>query len=655
MSDACHLAVAGKNSRQPTTMTSDRMQLSGWRLWSLAVAFVLMLAVLATALGYRQLIRSETYSERERMQNLRRILIPAPRGKILDREGRVLVENQPTWRVVIHLAELRREFIRTYREEVRRLRERGEAVPNGFDAEVRALVVQRYLDELNKITGRSEQVNTRNVERHFQQRLLLPFPLMSDLTPVEFSRLLEQLPPGSPMQLSAAARRHYPHGPLAAHVLGYVNAAEVTLEEGEFGEKLATFAFRGTTGAAGLEQTFDDLLQGIPGGEIWMVDHQGRQFRLEESRPPVPGRDLFTSLDLDLQRAAENGLRGLTGAVVAQKISTGEVLAMATSPGYDANEFETNRSATIRRMTEEQAWMNRALQGLYPPGSTFKIITALAGLRHGSLHAGYTHRCEGVMMIGGRQFPCHGRTAHGEIGVIEALRVSCNTFFYALGLEVGVDRIAEEARRFGLHEPTGIELPGEQRRMIVPDRNWKRANTGESWFPGDTANLSIGQGFLRVTPLQMADFMSSFARGEARTRPTILRVPQPEATRDLAPRALTRPERGALDLPPHLVALVTDGMELAVERGTGRLARINGIRIAGKTGTAQVQALGGTLNMAWFIGFAPVENPEIAIAVVIEGRELDVEFAGGRKAAPVARTVFETHFMKQLQRREAAQ
>lgn len=615
-------------------MTQELHRAPRWRLIILGAAFAGMILLLTVSVGYRQLAKAGDYAERERLQNLRRILLPAPRGRILDREGRVLVDNQPAWRVVVYLAELRREFITTYRERTRALRAAGRPVPRGFDAEVRASVVQRYVDELNGITGRSERVDSAALERHFRQRLLLPFPVAVDLDAREFARLLEQIRPGSPLQLGAAARRTYPHGPLAAHVLGYVSAAEVTLESDEFGEDLATFAYRGTRGAAGLEQQFDEDLQGVPGGEIWMVDHQGRQFRLVQSRPPVAGGDVTVSLDLDLQAVAERALQGNVGAIVAQQVRTGEVLVLATSPGYDANAFETDRARTIAKMTEEGAWLNRALQGLYPPGSTFKLVTSLASLRAGSVDSGTTHACAGFHQVGGREFPCYGRKAHGEIGLVEALRVSCNVFFYKEGLALGVERIAEEARRFGFHEQTGIELPAEQSRMIVPDRAWKRQILDTAWFPGDTANLSIGQGYLRVTPLQMCDFISSVARGEARTRPTILR-----REKSLAPGE-------GLALPPMALALVKDGMELAVERGTARLAQLAGLRIAGKTGTAQVTAPGGTLNMAWFVGFAPVEQPEIAIAVVIEGRELDVEFAGGREAAPAARAVLERYFDK---------
>lgn len=620
-------------------MRFESFKVPAWRLYTLAGLLVGMLCVLGVSLGYRQLTHGGDYAERERLQNLRRILLPAPRGRILDREGRVLVENKPSWRVVLYLAELRRDFNLRYRQRLRTLRAQGTNPPADFDVQVRAEVVQDLVNTVNSLTGRAERVNAQALERHFRQRLLLPFPVVEDLSAQEFAVLLERLPPGSPLQLSASSYRHYPHGALAAHTLGYVNAAEVTLGDDEFGENLATFAYRGSRGAAGLEQAFEDRLQGTPGGEIWMVDHQGRQYKLVQSRAPKHGEDLVTSLDLDLQQVAEESLIGKTGAVVALNVRTGEVLTLATSPGYDANAFEHNRGAEIARMTEAGAWLNRGLQGLYPPGSTFKMITALASMRAGLLDGSTTHVCEGVHLVGGRLFPCHARFAHGEIGLVEALRASCNVFFYKEGLGVGADAIAAEARRFGLGEPTGIELPAETHRMLVPDRAWKRKVLDESWFAGDTANYSIGQGFLRVTPLQMCDFVAALARGETRTRPTILKLSAEDARK-------TRPGGGRIDLQPMSLALLKDGMELAVQRGTARYAQIPGLRIAGKTGTAQVEAPGGTLNMAWFVGFAPIEAPEIAVAVLIEGQELDVEFAGGRQAAPAARAVLERYFDK---------
>jgi penicillin-binding protein 2 len=621
-------------------MSREIFRVPAWRLYTLAGVFVAMLCVLAGSLAWRQLAQRTDYAERERIQNMRRILQPAPRGRILDRNGRILVENAPQWRAVLYLAELRAEFNRARREELRRLRAAGETRAENFDATVRAKVVQRYLDQINRIAGGARQVDARALDRHFHQRLLLPFPIAEGLDAAEFAALLEQIPPSSPIQLGASGRRHYPQGTLAAHVLGYVNQADVDLGD-EFGEDLATFALRGSKGAAGLEQSFDDRLQGAPGGEIWMVDHQGRQYRRVESRPPRPGRDLVTSLDVDLQLAAELQLAGKTGAVVAQDVGTGEVLALASAPGYDPNLFETDRAAEMTRMNETGAWLNRATQGLYPPGSTFKILVALAGFRSGDLSISTTHTCEGVLEVGGRTFPCHGRTAHGQIGLIEAVRASCNVFFYRTGLAIGVEGIAAESRRFGLDTPTGIELPGETHRMIVPDRAWKRRALDLSWFAGDTANFSIGQGYLRVTPLQMNDFVAALARGETRTRPTLVRQ-EPDARKPRPTAAVS-----AIELPPVALAVLKDGMELAVDRGTGRLARIDGLRIAGKTGTAQVETPQGTLNMAWFIGYAPAEDPKVAVTVVIEGDEPDVEFAGGRQAAPVARKVFETWFAKQ--------
>lgn len=611
-------------------MPSESFRIPAGRIAACYAAIGLLLATLTTGLAYRQLVHNRLYAEREKIQNQRRILLPAPRGRILDRQGRVLVDNEPVFSAVLDLGELRPEFRREYASRARTLRAARSPLPENLGALSRAAVVQRYLDRLNSITGRADAVDSLRLERHFNQRLLLPFPVAGDLPPADVARFLEQIPPASPLQLLTSTRRRYPHHATAAHTLGFVNERDVPESEVEFGENLMTFGARGTIGMSGLERQFDDALQGTLGGQIWIVDPTGRQLDLVESRAPAAGRDLRTSLDLDVQLAAEAALEGQTGAIVAIEVTTGEVLALASRPSFDLAAFQADRTATVQQMDAEGAWLNRAVQGLYPPGSTFKLLTALAGLRAGVITADSHETCPGHYGVGGRLFPCNRRSGHGDVDLVSAIRASCNVFFYKFGLDVTADRLAAEARRFGLDHATGIELPAEVDSMLVPDRDWKRRMRGEAWFPGDTANYSIGQGFLRVTPLQMACFTASLARGETTTRPTLLHSP-----RNLA--ASPTP----IGIPPALLGLISQGMEQAVQLGTARLAQIPGIRIAGKTGTAQVQVATGTLELAWFIGYAPVESPRVAVCVVLEGGDVDLAFAGGLKAAPAARTLFD--------------
>jgi penicillin-binding protein 2 len=611
----------------------------------------LMVLLLAAGLGYRQLFRSGAYGERERLQNQRRVLVPGPRGNIYDRYGRLLVGNRSRFAVTLYLDELRREFRTAYIEIVRRYREseeegtiaRGDRPsPGQLEQIARAQVVQRYLDQINRLLGRDDRVDTRELNRHFRQQLLLPYILLDDLKPEEYARLIERLPVESPLQVYTSSTRYYPYGSAAAHTLGYVGATEEISVEDLPGEDLKTYAFKGTVGRDGLELRYDTLLQGETGGTVYWVDPAG--FRGAaipgQTRMPVQGRNLTTSLDIDLQLAAEQAMdqyaADLKGSVVALELRTGEVLVLASKPDYNLNEFSPRLSiASAQDINERGAWTNRAIAGVYPPGSTFKLITALAGLENDRLSTdSSTAECHGSIRIGGRTFSCdNGRGNHGIIAFREAIAMSCDVFFYTYGLQIGADLLATEARRFHLDQPTGIDLPHESRRMLIPDTEWKKRLTGEPWFTGDTANMAIGQGFMGVTPLQMACFVASLARGEITTKPALLHDPQ-------RPPLHTEP----IGLPPSQYIAILDGMEGCTTHGTAKILslpsrRIPDLRIAGKTGTAQVGPQNAVVNIAWFVCFAPVDNPQIAVAVAIEGDTPGETFAGGLYAAPVAQAI----------------
>lgn len=593
------------------------------------------LVLLAAGLAWRQLLQGATFREQERFQKQRQILIPGPRGEIMDRAGRVLVANRPRFSAVVYLNELRPEF----RREFLNLLEQAQTTEprpdrSALAVEARANVLQRYLDQITAVTGIQGSVNRRSLERHFSQNLLLPFPLASDLDLVSYARLIEQLPVGSPIQILTDGVRHYPYGSIASHTLGHLTDRDERVDESLLpGQSVVTFRLRGRRGASGVEAAFDDLLTGQTGGEVWVVDPSGFQYGRVAHRPPVKGGDLVLSLDVDIQQAAEQGLRGLTGAAVALDIQTGEVLALASAPDYDLNDFTPVLSrAASERITERGAWYHRAVQGLYPPGSTFKLITAVAGLRSGHIPPNATSYCSGSHRVGERTFHCHFRRGHGHVDLPTAIERSCNVFFYEHGLQIGVELLAAEARRFGLHQRTGVELPNESGRMVVPDPAWKRQREGLPWFPGDTANLAIGQGYLIVTPLQMATATASFARNETRTRVTLTARPT------IGPGMVAG---NAQALPPAIHRIVVEGLERASTQGTGRFVQVPGLRIASKTGTAQVFPRGQPLTLAWIIAYAPVENPRIAVAVVVEGSDPADPAAGGTTAAPIARRIFE--------------
>lgn len=614
------------------------------RLLLLLIAAATTLLLLG--LAWQQLIAGRGYREMEQRQTLRQILLPGPRADIVDREGRLLAGNRPLFSAVIYLDDIRPDFRREYSQLLRAARaELPEGVLPDYAElqwEARLAVVQSYVAQVDAIIGRETELPLRTLVRHFNERLLLPLTLVSDLNGNEYARLIEQLPTQSPIQIHADSTRFYPHGSLAAHVLGFVTL-EDPVDDPLMDPNLKTFTFQAKRGRSGLERSFDEKLQGQTGAEIWRVDPLGFQDQRLSLIPPRQSQALITSLDLDLQKVAEAALDNRRGAAIAIDVVSGEVLAMASGPGYDANRLTPFIPRSVSEEIDEAGgWLNRAIQLGYPPGSTFKLLTAMAGIRTETLHEGNEVECRGLHRVGNRLFYCHNRSGCGHVDLARSIQLSCNVYYYVHGLETGIRAIAAEARLFGLDQRTGIELPFETGRTIIPDPDWKRADGRGGWFPGDTANTSIGQGFLLVTPMQMATFTASLARGETRTRPTILALsPEEAANRDHGGERI--------DLSATEMAALYAGMERAVgPGGTGRMAAVPNLRIAGKTGTAQFRADGQNINLAWFIGFAPVDDPRIAICVLIEGERPGQPLAGGSTAGPVARRIFETYKEKYL-------
>ena len=603
-----------------------------------------LLSALVCGLAYEQLVKVGEYADAERQQNQRRILYPGPRGNIEDRHGRVLVNNRARFSVRLLLDQLKRELFREQiriRNNFRAMDEKDIPSRSQLIKLARVSVVQRYLDQVNAILGRFDKVKAEELHRHFERELLLPYTLIDDLEPAEYARLLERLPVNSPAQLYTLSTRHYPYGSAASHTLGYVGSTEDVQLDDFPGDDLKTFKMKGTMGREGVEKKFDAMLQGEAGGAIFRVDPTGNRIN-----PPIQqvfprqGKKLQLSLDIDLQMAAEARLTetDMAGAAVALDVATGEVLVLASKPDYDLGAFVPRLSAkTAADITARGAWYKRAIQGAYPPGSSFKILTAIAGFRAGRITPDSGVNCPGFYMLG-RKFNCHDGHAHGDIGVVRAIEKSCNVFFYKYGYDMGADVIATEARRFHLDRPTGIDLLDETRRMVIPDEDWKRQHRKQGWVGGDTVQMAIGQSFVLVTPLQMACFAASVARNEVWTQPTLLHDPD-------RPRQQTEP----IGLTPAQRETLLRAMEQVTLTGTARiltegkgLPKIAGLRMAGKTGTAQAQSEKGIINFAWFIGFAPVENPQVAVAIAIEGDTPGEETGGARYAAPVAHAIFKT-------------
>lgn len=608
------------------------------RILHFFVFFGVLMLTLSCGLAWRQLLKTEEYLEQEERQCLRKIIQAAPRGEIFDRDGNLLVGNRPLFTAAIFLGELRQEFKKEYYKRVKTSREAGLRISRDkLRDEARLQVIQRHVDVMNTILGREEKVDPKELVKHFRRRLLLPMVIVKDLKVEEYARLIEQLPVESPIQVIVDSARYYPYGSLAAHLLGYVGNTEQVDEEGGGGH-LMTFSQKGKIGKIGLELSFNQELQGTNGGEIWLVDPQGFQYQNIEKQIPAKGEKIVTSIDLEIQMAAEKALEGRSGAIVAIEVKTGEVLAMASSPTYDLNELTPFIPTTVfNKINDNKAWIDKTIQGFYPPASPFKLITAICGLKHGVMTPDETFECGTGFLVGNRVFPEHENRALGPVNLRKAIQSSSNVYFYPLALQMGPEKIAEEARKFGLDKPTGIELTTEGRRMLVADPEWKLKTLHESWRGGDTANMAIGQGFLLATPMQMACFAAALARKETRIQPSLIH--------DLSHTG-KHPESMPIDIADSDYEALIDGMRLCAEVGTARRAKVPGLSLAAKTGTGQASLNQKYVVAPMFLGFAPIEDPQIALVVLIEGEDRSIW--GGTTAGPLAQRVLSAYYDKYI-------
>lgn len=612
--------------------------------------------ILLFGLALQQFIKKDAYEDMERRQTERRIFLPGPRGEIYDRNGNLLVGNRPHYSATVILDDLRPDFRKEYSKLIRRARAEIEAeivdedsptqLPDYYQLkwEARTNVIQKYLDIIESVTQRKVSLKESKIIRHFNEQLLLPLPLTQDLNAEEYAKLIESLPVRSPINIHTSSARYYPYKKLAAHTIGYVQNVNPDLSQLPK-DGIKNFTYKTKIGKTGIENTFNEELMGQNGYEIWQVDPLGYQNKQLELKPPRQGKSLITSLDIELQNVAEIALGDRTGVAIAIDIETGEVLTLASHPNYNLNDLSPFiPQNTFNSINEAGAWLNRAVQLSYPPGSTFKLITAIAGLKAGLVDESTRVNCPGVYRVGNRIYHCHAKNGHGSVDLEKAIAVSCNVFFYDLGLQLGIDKINAEARHFNLDQRTGIELPYETKRIVIPSKKWKRETIGDGWTPGDTANTAIGQGFLLVTPLQMACTIASIARNETFTQATLKAIPRNEQSNHLQnslPTGLTPKQR----------TLLLKGMQgVTSSIGTGRLIHIKDLPIAGKTGTADFRAHGKEVNLAWFVGFAPINDPKIAVAVMVEGTKESDDYHGGSTAGPIAKDLFLAYQKKYLQR-----
>jgi penicillin-binding protein 2 len=575
------------------------------------------LMVIVCQLWYLQVLEGGRFQEASDKNRIRIRPIAAPRGILFDRHGAPLVDNRPAFTLSLIPRELDRD-------------------PDKRDAALGRLsaLIQIPYQELRDAVAKTSPDS------------FLPVRLRRNLSIEEMQKVEEWKLELPGVIVEVEPQRVYPNSRFAAHLLGYVReASDDQLKQGRYR--------RGDmVGQSGLERLLDEFLRGKDGGERIEVDAMGRQIRLIQSTEPHPGAQVVTTVDRRIQEAAERAMEGHAGAVVVMDPRNGDVLAMVSTPAFEIDRFTgtIDRNAWLRVVQDpDHPLLNRTIQSQYAPGSVFKIVVAAAGLQEGTLVPTDGTHCTGEFQLGKWTFKDWKEGGHGTVDLLGAMRESCNVFFYEKGLKIGGPVIARYASAFGFGAPTRIDLPGERLGLVPQPRLRRDRRVGGGWHAGETVNMSIGQGAVLVTPMQVARFMSAVANGGVLWKPRLV-------------QRIERPDRGVVwadggtvtghvELSPMVWAFLRRSLWSVVnENGTGAAARIPGYDVAGKTGTAQMIAKSRAdrgQDHAWFASFAPVNDPEVVVIVLVErgGK-------GGQVAAPIARKILNAIFLEKVARVE---
>ena len=574
------------------------------RLTIISYTIVALMALLLLGFWKLQIINSDRYSQLAERNRVRSIPIIAPRGAMLDRYGRVIVDNYPSFSVLL----LRDD-------------------PVQLDH-----LLPQIADGLNlTVDDVQQQLEAAKTLPHFQPIVIKPEATPGDIAFIESHRADIPL-----LEMLMVHRRRYPKGGFMAHVSGYVG--EVSADQIEENSR---YRPGDIVGKAGLERQYNEQLMGVDGMRRSVVNSVGREVGRLEQTDAVPGKPIRLTIDYDLQLVAEESLVGKKGAVVALDPRTGEVLAMASQPSYDPNDFAVRISKDEWQSLNEdpeRPLLDRTIQAQLAPGSIFKILMATAMLESKAIPADYHVFCPGSAEFYGRVFHDWKKEGHGNVDLHDAIVHSCDVFFYNVGKQLGIDKISFYGANLGLGRKTGIDLPGEE-PGLMPSEAWKERVYHQKWYPGETISVAIGQGAIAATPVQLGYMIGGIIMGGRFHQPHLLLSDQ------------AAPE---VDFPisDSTVDTVTQGMYGVVNEpgGTAYASKLSGIEFAGKTGSAQVISNQGLARAgkqadlkdnAWFVGFAPRQNPEIVVAVLVQGGE-----HGASAAAPIARDVVKAYYDK---------
>ncbi len=575
-------------------------ELTRKRLNDFFLLIICCFVVFLINLWYLQIIRGREFEQRALSNCIRSLVEEAPRGEVYDQQGKLLVTNRPAVNFSLIPAEI-----------------------NDF---------QVLADNLNSILSTDSAGivdKIKNQRRNPFQALTIKRDLEKDM----IVTIEEQKYKIKGALLTIQPERKYLYQNFAAHVLGYVN--EISEEELR-SPGFSHLSAGDIVGKYGLERYYDSYLRGKKGSKDIEVDALGREINTIKIEKPIAGNNIYLTLHSELQQFIENQMVGKKGAVIVSQPFSGKIIAMASLPDYNPNIFTQQMTVTQWleiAQSKDYILTNRNIQSTYAPGSLFKLVIALAALEEGIVRVNDRIYCPGYYKVGDLSFQCWRENGHGYQNIIEAITNSCNVFFYTIGQKLGIDKINYYAKLVGFGEKTGIDLPGEL-SGLVPSEEWKRKTFNQIWYPGDTVNISIGQGFLLVTPLQIHNMLSLIVNEGYYYKPYFVEkiVSQSgEIIKEFEPERTNK-----VDISQNTFRILKEGMKKVVESGTGRSASREEIKIAGKTGTAQNPQ---GENHAWFVGFAPYDKPEICITVLIEhGGD------GSAAAAPVAGDIIKKYF-----------
>ena len=589
-------------------------KVSAMRLTAAQYMILAIFLVLAYGLWRLQVMQSDYYSLAAEKNRIRNVPVLAPRGKILDRNGRTIVDNYPSFSALM------------MRDSTRDLAADADLIGQGL-----------HIDP-NEVRAK--------IRRFASLPQYQPIFLKEDITPDELAFVEAHRNELPELDTIMAHRRLYPRNGFMAHLIGYVGeVSEDMLNQPQF----ELYSAGDVVGISGVERQYNNLLMGTNGSRQALVDSHGREVgRLGETEA-IPGKQLKLTVDIDLQIAAEEQLAGKNGAVIAMDPHTGEILAMASGPTFDPNDFavHVSRDEWNKLVTDpDKPLLNKAIQAQLAPGSTFKIIMSVAGWQEHiaqDLHV----NCTGGAEFYGRRFGCWVKGGHGAVDLEKAIYQSCDVFFYTLGNKLGIDRIAKYATMLGLGQKTGIDLPNEV-NGVMPSEEWKVRNFKQKWFAGETISVSIGQGAVAITPVQLLRAISAISMGGRMVVPHVIN-PSDVPPGYVEASRLTDVKNVAID--PNGWNFITDAMSrVLLPEGTAPSAHVPGIDIAGKTGSAQIVSLATRAKFknaedlaqnGWFVGFTPRRNPDIVVCVLFQGGE------HGRLAARLATQVIKAYVEKQ--------